>query len=129
MSLCYKCGDKIEFKPHPVSGKLSPFSMDGEIHFAKCKNEKPKNELSRLDERSCHCGSPGKFLYWRKIASNQDRLWLTFDCHHLGQAVAITEGNKLLVNTTEKEFLETKVRTKRDPWGAFAIRLKEVSSR
>ena len=40
---CRKCGQEVNFKPHPKNAeKLAPFDEDGEIHFARCKSDKPK---------------------------------------------------------------------------------------
>lgn len=126
MPTCSLCGEKIEFKPHPISGKITPFSGD-EIHFAICKKKKDDRFTAHVDPRliKCHCGAGAESIYWGQI-TGAVRLRLAFTCEHKGIFLAETDENKAMINCTEREYLENKVNSLKDPWGHFAARLRHL---
>lgn len=127
MSKCKRCNEEIEFKPHPISGKLTPFS-NGEIHFAGCKAEKNSftTETSIPEMRCFICGAPPKYVYWGEISTGK-RLRLGFKCYHKGIFLAHVPNNINAVNCTEEQYLKSAIAEGLDKWGNFRRRLMEIT--
>lgn len=109
MAKCRNCGQAVEFKPHPKNKeKLAPFDADGEIHFAKCKTEKPKVEYKQISDIGfCSgvrpsanyeiCSLPIVYVADFIIAGGDVRLVAMCHQRHRRQ-IHVTDGNRKLIN-------------------------------
>jgi hypothetical protein len=102
MAKCNKCFEEIEFKPHPVSGRLTPFNVDGSIHFSTCSKSKTdlftvKNDVKQ-NMKCKYCGADFSHAYWKEISNGQKRIRPAFKCGHSSSFfLAHTEYNISLI--------------------------------
>lgn len=98
MTKCTRCDEFIEFKPHPNNpAKLAPFSLGGELHFARCKPDKRKVEYASLEDIPiCWCGYPTKAVFWRTYENGTKHLYVTCLAGHK-RAIPKCDANIALI--------------------------------
>lgn len=97
MTTCSRCKEEIIFGSHPVSGKPTPFSMDGEIHFKKCSPPTAPIDLATEKCRAPDCLGKAIHVFWKATAAGK-RLYLSYDCHHTGRAIPMIAENISMIN-------------------------------
>lgn len=125
MATCSRCKEEIYFGPHPISGKNSPFSMDGEIHFKKCKPYEAEKRIKiPLDENKCRvCGAHGVHVFWSATQSG-DKLKIGYACrHNNGQFIEQNDFNVSQINSTQEEYWQLLVDLGLDKYGDIKRKL------
>ncbi|TXH09395.1 MAG: hypothetical protein E6R04_08135 [Spirochaetes bacterium] len=126
MAVCSRCNEQITFGPHPVSGKLSPFSLDGEIHFKKCRPETSEKRLELpLSKHQCKtCGAPGEYVFWSKIEGGE-RLRLAHACQHGGSFIEQNAFNIGLITHDEEDYWQEIVLRGLDKYGEYKKKIEK----
>lgn len=107
-AICKRCLRKIEFKPHPRNpAKLVPFDLDGEIHFATCKDSHPQKvgPKSWDDLPKCPKGHSLKWLFKRFYPAAGLRIIGTCIFGHQ-RFIQHTADADLLINCKEHQELD-----------------------